>query len=577
MESEVNLLPTLNDISKMEINNISKFYSNQKENKKLLTTFKSFSTKYFEALNGFYKQITEINCHFLVEDKFKPSFAKTPMFQLGKSLKNILESQINNYFTIITDDNIFNGFNNVISYLSNISNETAIKFDKKTIGQNARNISNSLCQKYEEIESKIIDDYIFKKYNKHLAGINNESLGNVIDEAKYLERTFSEFEEATNNQFFYDLNEMENKIVNLFEKMKKTIGIIIETLKNKCSIFLKQLENEINFIKKVHLEKEEELKKEDDKEISQSDKDLELKNIFDVNKFKYKIKILSQPIITTEPEKKKKGKEKKETKKEEDKEAKDTDNENKIILTEEDIYNIISTLYTYEFKMINKEDYDLKIEKGKLEIIEVSNNLLSFDADNNINEKITDKEVDKLYELLKNKFNLKKFFMLLNNYRASGKINMTERAYNIIKKIFIMCQDYLLKERDKDLEELVIILSQTFFMLKNGEKIYLQIAIKDHQLYKKIEFWKIHLDDIIEREINRIEKDEKEGRIVFAKEVKEKKIKELVFTKIIPFSTYMREFDATKECILGIINPVMDKFNLDETSKMMCLSMLENK
>lgn len=576
MESEVNLLPTLNDISKMDINNISMFYSNQKENKKLLTTFKTFSTKYFEAVNGFYKQITEINCHFLVEDKFKPSFTKTPMFQLGKSLKNILESQINYYFTIITDDNIFNGFNNAISYLTNISNEISIKFDKKTIGQNARNISNSLCQKYEEIESKIIDDYIFKKYNKHLAGLKNVSLVNVIEEAKYLERTFSEFEETTNNQFYHDLNEMENKIVNLFEKMKKTIGIIIETLKNKYSTFLKQLENEINFIKKVHLKKVEELKK-DDKEISQSDKDLELKNIFDINKYKYNIKIISQPIIITEPEKKKKGKEKKEAKKEEDKEAKDTDNDNKIFLTEEDIYNIISTLYTYEFKMINKEDYDLKIEKGKLEIIELSNNLLSFDADNNINEKITDKEVDKLYELLKNKYNLKKFFMLLNNYRASGKINMTERAYNIIKKIFIMCQDYLLKERDKDLEDLVIILSQTFFMIKNGEKIYLQIAIKSHRLYKKIEFWKNHLDYIIEREINRIEKDEKDGRVVFAKEVKEKKIKELVFTKIIPFSTYMLEFDATKERILGIINPVMDKFNLDETSKMMCLSMLENK
>ena len=576
MESEMNLLPTLNDISKMDINNISMFYSNQKENKKLLTTFKTFSTKYFEAVNGFYKQITEINCHFLVEDKFKPSFTKTPMFQLGKSLKNILESQINYYFTIITDDNIFNGFNNAISYLTNISNETSIKFDKKTIGQNARNISSSLCQKYEEIESKIIDDYIFKKYNKHLAGLKNVSLVNVIEEAKYLERTFSEFEETTNNQFYHDLNEMENKIVNLFEKMKKTIGIIIETLKNKYSTFLKQLENEINFIKKVHLKKVEELKK-DDKEISQSDKDLELKNIFDINKYKYNIKIISQPIIITEPEKKKKGKEKKEAKKEEDKEAKDTDNDNKIFLTEEDIYNIISTLYTYEFKMINKEDYDLKIEKGKLEIIELSNNLLSFDADNNINEKITDKEVDKLYELLKNKYNLKKFFMLLNNYRASGKINMTERAYNIIKKIFIMCQDYLLKERDKDLEDLVIILSQTFFMIKNGEKIYLQIAIKSHRLYKKIEFWKNHLDYIIEREINRIEKDEKDGRVVFAKEVKEKKIKELVFTKIIPFSTYMLEFDATKERILGIINPVMDKFNLDETSKMMCLSMLENK
>ena len=76
MESEVNLLPTLNDISKMDINNISMFYSNLKDNKKLLNTFKTFSSKFFEALNGFYKQITEINCHFLVEDKFKPSLQK---------------------------------------------------------------------------------------------------------------------------------------------------------------------------------------------------------------------------------------------------------------------------------------------------------------------------------------------------------------------------------------------------------------------------------------------------------------------------------------------------------------------
>ena len=78
-------------------------------------------------------------------------------------------------------------------------------------------------------------------------------------------------------------------------------------------------------------------------------------------------------------------------------------------------------------------------------------------------------------------------------------------------------------------------------------------------------------------EINRIEKDEKDGRMIYTKEVKEKKIKELVVTKVIPFSTYMLEFDAKKDTILSIINPVFDKFNLDETSKKMCLSMLENK
>ena len=582
MESEVNVLPTLNDSSKMSNINISLFFTNLKENKKLLNNSKTFITKYFEALNGYYKQVTEINCHFLVEEKFKPAFTKTPMFQLGKSLKNILEAQVNNLFTIITDDNIFNGFNNFLNYLTNVLNETSMKFDKKTIGQNARNISNSLFQKYEQIESKLIDEYVFKKYNKHVAGLDNKSLENTIEEAKYLERTFSDFEESTNNQFFENLNEMENKTVNLFNVMKKTIETIITILQNQWSIFLKILETEMKLIKNMNLDQKDESKVEDNKEISQSDKELELKNIFDINKFKYKIKIKNQPTIKI-AENKKKGKEKKESKnKEEDKENKDKKQEiidynNELNLTEEDVYNIISTIYKYDFKMINKTEYDLKKEKEKLELIKISNNLFSFDADNNIKEKITDEEVNKLYVLLENKHNLKKFFILLNNYRSSGKINMTERAYKIILKIFNICQNFLLKERDKDLEGLIIILSQTFFMMKKEEKIYLQVGVKDHEIFKKYDFWKNHLNDIIEAEINRIEKDEKDGRMIYTKEVKEKKIKELVVTKVIPFSTYMLEFDAKKDTILSIINPVFDKFNLDETSKKMCLSMLENK
>ena len=55
MESEVNVLPTLNDSSKMSNINISLFFTNLKENKKLLNNSKTFITKYFAALNGYYK------------------------------------------------------------------------------------------------------------------------------------------------------------------------------------------------------------------------------------------------------------------------------------------------------------------------------------------------------------------------------------------------------------------------------------------------------------------------------------------------------------------------------------------
>ena len=44
----------------------------------------------------------------------------------------------------------------------------------------------------------------------------------------------------------------------------------------------------------------------------------------------------------------------------------------KLFLNDEDIYNIVSTLYNYDFKMLNKTDYNLDIEKEKLKVIKLS-------------------------------------------------------------------------------------------------------------------------------------------------------------------------------------------------------------
>ena len=44
-------------------------------------------------------------------------------------------------------------------------------------------------------------------------------------------------------------------------------------------------------------------------------------------------------------------------------------------------------------------------------------------------------------------------------------------------------------------------MSQTFYILKNEKKIYLQKELKEHPLYKKEEFWENYLKEIINDEI----------------------------------------------------------------------------
>ena len=580
MESEVNVPPTLNDISNINSNNINLFLTNLKENKKLLNTYNTFVSKYYETIYSFYKQITELNCHFLVVDKFKESYVKSPMFQLSKSIKNITDTHVNNIFSIITDDNIFNGLNNTLSILSKVIKESSEKFDKKKISQEANNFTIPLFQIYENIELQILDKYIFKKYKKHVAKSYNDSIEKNIKEAKSLENSFLDYKEKTKKKFYEDLKEMESKIENLFNEMKNSIERIINSLKGICQSYLKTLENEFQSIEKINLQKNEVSNDEKKLEESKTPKRLELKNLIDLDIFKYKIKILTEPIIIMEEEKNKKGKEKKESKKkEEDKEKKKNNEaiykENELQLNEEDIFEIVSSLYSYNFQMIDKSEYELDIEKEKLEIIKLSEKLLSFNVDNNIKETINEEEVNKLYELVKKENNLKKFFMILNNYRATGKCKITETAFNIIKNIFNICQDYLLNNKDKSLEGLIIILSQTFYILKDEKKKYLQEELKEHPLYKKIEFWENHLKEIIIDEINKVEKNEKEGRIVYTKEIKEKKIRELIVAKIIPFSSYMLDFGFSKEMVINLINPVMDEYKLDDNSRIITLSIFQ--
>ena len=580
MESEVNTPPTLNDISKVNMNNINLFITNLKENKKLLTSYNTFVNKYFETINSYYKQLTELNCHFLVEDKFKESYMQSPMFKLGKSIKKIVEVQVNNLFSIITDDNIFNGFSNALSNLSNVIKESSEKFDKKRILQECNNIIIPLFQIYENIELKIVDKYIFEKYKKHVEKLNIDSLEKNIEDAKSLETSFLDFKEKTKKKFVEDLQEMQSKLENVFNEMKNTIGRIINSLKAIWALFLETLEKQSQYIHNIDIQNIEKCNKENKKEELNPQKRLQLQNFIDLDKIQYKIKILTEPKVITEDDNNKKGKEKKDIKKKEENKEKleeEMYKENELLLNEEDIYKIVSSLYSYNFEMINKTEYNLDKEKEKLEIISLTQKLLSFDNEQNINETITEEEVNKLYYLVKNENNLKEFFIILNNYRATGKCNIKETAFNIIINIFNVCQDFLLKNKDKTLEGLIIILSQTFYILKNEKKVYLQAKLKEHPLYKKEDFWENHLKEIINDEINKIGKNEKERGIVYTKEVKEKKIGELIMAKIIPFSTYMLEFGFSKEKTINLINPIMDEYKLDENSRIIVLSILEEK
>ena len=617
MENIIN--DSSNNISKTNISDYYFLFTNIKESEKLLETYTSFIEQYYETVNGYYNRLKEINCHFLQEDKFE-SIIDTPIFKLGKSIKKAVNAQIENLFSIITNEKTFIAFKASLANLSKVIKESSIKCDQKAFNQYIINIASSLYETHTEIEKKVIDDYISKNYNRHLPKLENEPLITKIEQAKFLEKTFLDFEEGSKNLLFDNIKEMDEKVVKVFNDMKNTVENIISILKTNSMGFLDVLQNEINLISKMGNKGNENSNKN-----QESEKKVDLKYNEKLDIFKYRIKIIKDSIIKVEKptlindkdnnnenknqekndkknkNKQKKNKDNKEIKNKENKENKEKrnkenkekvnkeiedkskiksiskDNEEKLTLTDEDIYNIVSTLYNYNFKMVDKSEYNLEQEKEKLLVNKLSEKLFSYNLKNNIKETITDEEVNNLYELLKNNDNLKKFFILLNNFRTTGKFEMTESVFNIVKKIFYIALDYILLKPNNELDGLIIVLSQTFYIEKDDKKIYIQEVIKDHALFQKEEFWKDHLKTIIDKGIKKIEKDEKNEGIIYPKEVKTRKIQEIITTKIIPISSYMSEFGASKEFILKVINPIIDKYNLDETTKTLCLSLIQDK
>ena len=579
-------------------------FSDIKEQIKLLKSFITYINEYFDFINVFHKQLIEINKNFLKDFNSLP--INSPIFLLGKSIKDIIQLQITNLSIIINNQKTFidiaKEFSNLIQILKeyqNIMGDNSNNSDK--IKSQIQPVLISLMEVYSDIEFKTIDEYINKKYNKRMFGERNIVLDTKLVEGHYLEKTFLEFEENSKKNFFIKYHEIENKTLNSFNIIKEHLKNISEIILKQNYINLEQIQNQIDFIGKSHQIEEGDKTKD-------SNQNIQIKN---EGIFKYRIKIILQPEIQVIDIKKEKLKnematnnqlEKKEEKKEEKKKKKSffkkvtkekdkekekaknklMEDKNKeetlkedLILTDEDIYNIVETLYKFDFEMLDKSSYILETEKQKLEVEKLGKKFLSFDLSKNMQENISDSEVNDLIGLLNNEKNINKFFLMLNNYRATGCYETSERAYNILINIFKLVADYLMKNNDITIENLIIILSQTFYILKDGEKIYIQDNIKNHPLFKSLQFWENQIMTRIEKHIENTKNDLKKMNLIVSEKDMQRRLDDIILSQFVPISSNMRDFGLLNEFILKIANNLFEKYNTKEETKTLILSLLK--
>ena len=437
-----------------------------------------------------------------------------------------------------------------------ITNEFLLKEKKISKSYSELEICyKSLYNSYQIIENSLAENILLKG-NKKIS-LNelflNQEYKNIIDKEKIVLKAKEEIT-TQKNDFFKTYDNLmkigrDISIDHIF-MLKSNISCFISLYSNYCKSF----SDELDKIIKIMATSE---KKNNYINIIDS----LIKNITkDININGYKIKIINNRAI--EDKNKKLNLDKL------DKIGYIIKN-NKIMLKDEDIYEIVKIMYG-QFQFIDEKQYNLTEEQIKINVKNLTKKLLSFDtklkgSKNERIEPISENEINLLYKYLDKSFYRLEFLKVLNLHRTKS-YEIPEREYEILKKIFLIIADKVQNEKDIACARLLLILSQTFYCKINDKDVYIQHYLKEHELFLNMEIWEKYLNESIEEEINRSERIEKKDNVKNEQKTKYK-IKNILSSQLIPFCDNMLDFGMSAENIYKIIEPVMDKYGIKDDLK----------
>ena len=614
--------------------NLKYFYAINKTikyNQQCLSKFKKCTNDYSENISQILKEGENfLNDYEIIDSDYialESNDTKNNFFLL--SIDKSTE-RLNSFFVeLIKHLNVF--IRELDLHIKGIEQYIKISKDEiKTIKENYQNqkdiflsryleyqkLNEELKNKYSEGEKKLIEFC----HERRLDGITYDnnikiSFANLVEEQNQIIDKYNLLGDFENifldsaNEKIKSIQDFSISLISKYLSISKSLKVIF-----KETILLpmtKLIEETIN--SKQDEELEEKLKKDLTSLFDSYLNNIDEKNI----KLKldlYNVKVLENNNIdinenlniNVDEKKVKNNKVKKKEKKHEktDDKNKFINNSNEILtLTEEEIYFIVNNMYQ-EYKLINRDKYDLDIEEKKLEIKRIMIKLLSYsekneinkienknneiqseDSSNNEKNEVTNEEIDYLCKEMENEEYRKYFLIKINNFRAKGYLDMPNKIFNYLSKIFSEIAKHLISNKENDennffikdfiCSRLVIILSQTFYTTKNEKKVFLSEEIKKEKVFQTLEFWKELINEMIIRECNSVFENKKELNII-DDENRTKKIKdEIYFAQIIPFIGSMTGFGISKEEIKNIMLFFIKEFGISEKNSKIILDTID--
>ena len=540
------------------------YHETLKATKKKFKNYLSIIESFVSSVETHKKSIEKIN-----DEIKKNSSNESPFFFLQKF--QLILNLHNNYIDLFLENinKTYNLLKSSITSVSNLMGNYLSNVQKLSININNESTTyfqhyNELMQSLEETEMIIISDYTKQKYKKAINNKINKDKDKIsaVEESRKCEKLFLESDskiKADVNQYMNDFNtnikSIKKEMIKLNDDFKNDLLNLMNTLKKNYNTFINLLYNDSVKIK--NFDKNDIFKKEIEEYLNYEIKpDDSFEIVKAIKRDKYIIKII----------------------KENEKNAIENENNHKkyhltknLIYTSTDIFNIVKIIYDYGFQTIDTDLYKLDKEKKKLKIVKYCSKFLNFNFDTNEYGKeggFYNNEEEKYFKelLFSDEEYLIKFLYCLNYFRTTGKYELKIETFNLIKSVFCKVADNLTEKDNKKISNFLIILSQTFYLMKNGKKYFLQKELKNCEYFRDSKFWISNLEDMIKDEKEKFDIQTAKNNLIFSEDKKKKKMEEIVFTKIASIIASLNGFELEKEKIDEIISSTITKYKLsDET------------
>jgi len=442
------------------------------------------------------------------------------------------------------------------------------KKDLKNQEEEINNLKNEFFSEMEKTEIKTYDYYFLEpKYNMNIPEkykteniITENEMNKKIIDTKELENRYKEkINEGRKKEKKFIENskfhcENIKKFTNeLMEKIKKLVLNFLMALKNN----FKLPEIEINSYLPKLIKLNESIKLDEMMQQKFKNKKIEKflfnPEIYEMIIFKNKKKDKESKIIIEEIE---------------DKISKLEDGLGFSYLINDEIsYLTIKRMKIFE--LINIKDLDLIKESEKIKMFQLTLKLFSnikkdeTEINNDIN--IEQKDIELIESFLKKHHCKIVFLQKLSKFRVKGNYYLNKKMFEIFSKFFNHILNDIKEDDDVFSAKNIIVLSQTYYTKENDKKIYLQEDVKNHDIFKNINFWEKLFNFFIEKETQKY-KNTKDINEINENNIEDNNnnYSKIAYGQIMTICNNMIEFGLNKNDIYKVIEPKIKYYKLDE-------------